>query len=144
MAKVDAAGYADKWSRRLKAATPDIQAGINRVSVAPGVSAAKQAQAMLNNLTARVQDGTWARRVSGVTLQDWQSKALNKGVGRIAAGVDAASAKVTTMAGKLLAAVDGAVAVANQTPRGDLQTNINRAVTFMNEMSKRAPKRTGA
>lgn len=143
MARLDAAAYAEKWSRKLKQATPDITAGINRVTVAPGAAAAKQANAMLTNLTARVQDGTWAKRVGGVTLEDWRAKALNKGVGRIAAGVDAAQTKVTNMAGKLLAAVDGAVQVTNQTPRGDLQTNINRAVTFMNEMSKRAPKRTG-
>ena len=47
------------------------------------------------------------------------------------------------MAGKLLAAVDAAVSVVNQTPRGDLNTNVQRAVTFMTEMSKRAPKRAG-
>ena len=143
MARVDAAGYADKWSRRLKGATVDIQNGIKRVSQAPGVKAAAQAQVMLNNLQARIADGTWQKRVSGVSLTDWQNAALNKGVGRISAGVDAAAGKVQTMAGKLLSAVDGAVQVANQTPRGDLQTNIGRAVTFMNEMSKRAPKRTG-
>lgn len=143
MAKVDATQFADKWSRRLKAATPDIQAGIKRVTQAPGVKAAAQAQVMLQNLSARVNDGSWAKAVGSVSLSDWQNAALNKGVQRISAGVDAAQSKVQMMAGKLLAAVDGAVQVVNQTPRGDLQANINRAVTFMNEMSKRAPKRTG-
>lgn len=143
MAKVDASAYADKWSRRLKAATPDIQAGIKRVTQAPGAKAAAQAQVMLNNLAARVNDGTWAKAVGSVSLADWQNAALNKGVQRISAGVDSAQGKVQAMAGKLLAAVDGAVSVVNQTPRGDLQSNIGRAVTFMNEMSKRAPKRTG-
>lgn len=143
MARVDAAGFADKWSRRLKAATPDIQAGIKRVTVAPGVKAAAQQQAMINNLTARVQDGTWARQVAKVSVSDWQDKALNKGVGRISAGVDAAKDKVTTMASKLLSAVDASVAEVNKTPRGDLSANIQRATTFMTEMSKRAPKRTG-
>ncbi len=143
MARVDASQFADKWSRRLKAATPDIQAGIKRVSQAPGQKAAAQAQTMLNNLAARVNDGSWAKAVGNVSLTDWQNAALNKGVQRISAGVDNAQAKVQTMAGKLLAAVDQAVAQTNQTPRGDLQANINRAVTFMNAMSKLAPKRTG-
>ncbi len=141
MARVDAAGFAEKWSRRLKGATPDIQAGIKRVSAAPGVAAAQQQSAMLANLQARIADGTWARRVASVSLQDWQNAALNKGVNRITAGVDAAQGKVAQMAQSLLAAVDGAVAVTNQRPRGSLEDNINRATTFMREMSKRAPKR---
>lgn len=143
MARVDAAGFTDKWSRRLKAATPDITAGIQRVTTAPGVKAAAQAQAMLNNLSARVNDGTWARQVAGVSLQDWQKAAAGKGVQRIAAGVDGAQGKVQAMAGKLLAAVDGAVGALSTIPRGDLQQNIQRAVTFMTEMARRAPKRTG-
>lgn len=141
MARVDASQFAEKWGRRLKTSTPDIQNGIKRVSEAPGVRAARQQQAMLDNLTKRVQDGSWAKAVSSVSLQDWQNAALNKGVGRITAGVDAAMPKVQQMAGNLLAAVDQAVAETNRTPRGDLQTNINRAVTFMNSMSKLAPKR---
>lgn len=141
MARVDAQGYAEKWSRRLKGATPDIQAGIKRVATAPGVAAAQQQSAMLANLQARVADGTWARRVAGVSLQDWQAAALNKGVNRITAGVDAAQAKVAAGAQTLLAAVDAAVSVTNQRARGSLEDNINRATTFMREMSKRAPKR---
>lgn len=143
MARVNAQEFAEKWGRRLKGATPDIQNGINRVTVAPGQKAAAQASLMLQKLQEAVSNGSWARRVSGVTLQDWKDAALKKGVGRIAAGVDGAQTKVTNMATKLLAAVDASVAEADRTPRGDLQTNINRAVTFMNAMAKNAPKRQG-
>jgi len=143
MARVTAQEFADKWGRRLKAATPDIQAGIKRVTVAPGVKAAAQSAVMLNNLSARVNDGSWGRAVAGVSLSDWQNAASTKGVARIAQGVDGAQGKVANMAVKLLAAVDGAVSVVDRTPRGDLQTNIGRAVTFMNEMAARAPKRGG-
>jgi hypothetical protein len=141
MARVDAAGFAEKWARRLKGAGTDIQNGIKRVTTAPGVKAAAQVQAMRNNLNARIDDGTWGRRTAAVSLNDWQQAALTKGVQRISQGVDGAGAKVTEMAGKLLAAVDQSVAVVDRTPRGDLSTNIGRAVTFMTEMSNRAPKR---
>lgn len=141
MASLSPQEYADKWGRRLKAAGPDIQAGIKRVQQAPGVMAAQQAQVMLNNLAARVNDGSWAKAVAGVSLSDWQTAALTKGVGRIAAGVDAAQSKVASMAGPLLAAVDASVAETNRTPRGDIEANINRATTFMRAMAKNAPKR---
>lgn len=143
MARVTPDQFAEKWARRLKGAGTDIQNGIKRVTVAPGVKAAAQSQVMLNNLAARVQDGTWAKRVGSVSLTDWQNAALNKGVQRITAGVDAAGPKVQAMAGKLLAAVDGAVAETDRIPRGSLEDNINRATTFMRAMSARAPKRQG-
>lgn len=142
MARVTAAEFAEKWNRRLKAAAPDIQRGIERVQEAPGVAAARNQAAMINNLQARVNDGTWARRVAGVSLQDWQQAAKTKGVQRIAAGVDAAQGKVSAMAGALLQAVDAAVAETNRTPRGDLEANINRATTFMRSMAAKAPSRT--
>lgn len=141
MARVSPTEFADKWGRRLKAAGPDIQNGIKRVQTAPGQLAAQQAQTMLTNLAARVNDGSWAKAVSRVSLADWQTAALTKGVGRIAAGVDAAQNKVAAMAGPLLQAVDAAVAETDRTPRGDVETNINRAVTFMRAMARNAPKR---
>jgi len=69
-----------------------------------------------------------------VSLQDWKTAALQKGAGRIAAGVDGASKKQVAMAEKLLANVDRAVAAANQTPRGSIEDNINRMVTFARTM----------
>ena len=141
MARVTPAEYAEKWSRRLKAAGQDIQQGVKRVTEAPGQSAARQAQTMLNNLTARVSDGTWARNVAAVTVDEWRNSVLNKGLQRIAAGVDQAAPGQQAMATQLLGAIDAAVAVVDRTPRGDLQTNIQRAVTFMNEMAARAPSR---
>lgn len=141
MAKVTPQEFAEKWGRRLKAAGQDITRGIDRVQQAPGVKAAQQAQVMLANLQARIADGSWARAVAGVSLADWQNAAKTKGVARITQGVDGAMGKMNTVAGPLLAAVDAAKAAADRTPRGDLNTNIQRAVTFMTEMAARAPKR---
>jgi hypothetical protein len=143
MARMTAQEFADKWGRRLKAAQPDIVAGVKRVTQAPGVKAAAQQDVMLNNLAAAVTDGTWAKRVAGVSLADWQNATANKGAQRIAAGVDGAAGKVQSMAGPLLSAIDAAVAVVEQTPRGDIETNINRSATFAREMAKNAPRKRG-
>lgn len=141
MARLTAQEMADKWQRRTKAAGQDMAAGIAKVSEAPGVKAARQQNVMLANLQARVADGTWARRVGAVSLTDWQKAATTKGVPRVAAGVDNSLANTQKVFGDVLAAVDNAVAVVERTPRGDLNTNIQRAVTFMQEMSKNAPTR---
>lgn len=144
MARVNAQQWLDKWSRRLNAAGPDIQAGVQRVTVAPGVAAAQSAQLMLQRLTESVNSGVWARQVSKVTLADWQKSMTDKAIPRISQGTEAAKRNKQGNITALLAAVDGAAAEANALPKGGLEQSIARATTFMRAMSQRAPKRTGA
>ena len=134
MARVNASEYAEKWGRRTKVATEDYRKGVERVSQAPGEKAAAQAALFAQKVAEAVASGKWQRSVAGVSLQDWKTAALQKGAGRIAAGVDGASKKQVAMAEKLLANVDRAVAAANQTPRGSIEDNINRMVTFARTM----------
>ena len=91
---------------------------------------------MLTKITESVSSGRWARKVAAVPLDEWKKKTLEKGVGRIASGVDAAAATQVAMATELLANIDAAVAVVNQTPRGTLEDNITRMTTFVREMAK--------
>ncbi len=140
MAKLSATEYAEKWGRRLKASTEDVRKGVQRVTVAPGEAAAAQIELMKANLMKSLEDGTWANNVRAVTLQEWQDKFITKGIPRMGAGVDAAQPKQILMAEKLLAAVDASVDQVNRTPRGDLETNIGRMVTFAREMNKRKIK----
>lgn len=139
MAKVDASGWLDKWGRRLNAAGTDIASGVNRVTTAPGQKAAQNRNLWLQ----KVQESAdhWARQVSAVSLSDWQDAMINKGVGRIAAGVTSAQAKKGQVIADLLTAVDKSAAAAKAMPRGSLEQNIQRAVTFMQTMSANAPKR---
>ena len=136
MAKVTPQEYAEKWGRRLKGSTEDIRRGINRVSEAPGIAAARQSDLRLAKVTESISSGRWAARVAAVPLDEWKKKTMDKGLTRIASGVDAAQATQGQMATELLANVDSAVAVANQTPRGTLEDNITRMTTFVREMAK--------
>lgn len=138
MARVNPQEYADKWARRTSAATEDYRKGVQRVTEAPGAAAARQADLMLRKLTESITSGKWAARVGSVSLQEWKDSASGKGVARIAAGVQSAAPGMQQMAQRLLAAVDQAVAAANQTPRGDLDANINRMVTYAREMAARS------
>src|SRR5262245_48843727 len=141
MARVDAAEYTEKWSRRLKASTPDIQKGVNKVTVSPTEKAARQAETALAKIIEAFQNGTWAAQLRKVDLQSWKDSALQKGLTRIAQGVDSAIPGQQEMAQRLLQAVDAAVAKVETTPRGDLETNIGRMVTFTREMAARKLKR---
>jgi hypothetical protein len=130
-----------KWAQNLSGSTAYITAGVNRVTTAPGLSAAAAQDRMLANLTASVTSGQWAKRVAGVSLAQWQTAMNTKGVGRVATGAQAAITANPNLFGPLLTAVDASVATLANTPRGNLQQNIQRAVQFMTAMSANAPKR---
>lgn len=144
MAKVNAQEYAEKWGRRLKGSTDDIRRGIARVSEAPGVKAAQAQDLMKMKLNESIDNGTWASQVRSVSLGDWQAQATNKGINRIAAGVDAASQSQVVMAEKLLANVDAAAAAARRLPKGTIEDSIARMTTYVREMNKRKIRRPGA
>lgn len=141
MAKVTPQEFADKWSRRLGAAGEDIRRGIARTTEAPGIAAAAQQAVMLQNVTAAVSSGKWARRVGAVSLQDWQKSTTEKGIPRIATGAQAAQGKMARVASELLPAVDAAAAMANALPKGTIEDSVNRAATFMREMAKFGDRR---
>lgn len=141
MARVSAQEFTEKWGRRLKGAVTDIQKGIEKVTKAPGESAAAAKDRMKMKLLAAIDDGTWERMVKSVTLDEWKKQARDKGVGRISAGVDGAAQKVEQMAGRLLEAVDASVAEANKIPKGDIEASIQRSNAFIRGMAKRKLRR---
>jgi hypothetical protein len=141
MARTNAQQWLDKWGRRLSAAGPDITSGVQATRTAPGVAAAAAADRMLAGVTEAVTSGTWQNNVAKVPLQDWQTAMVQKGIPRLQQGIAQAQAKKVANVQQTLAAVDAAVAAANQTPRGNLEQNLQRAATFAREMAARAPKR---
>lgn len=134
--RVTAAEFQEKHARRLKAAEPDIRAGIARVDTAPGELAAKKQDKMRARLMAKIDDGTWAARVRAVTLVDWKAKATDKGIPRISQGIDAAKDKVVNFASQLLPAVQAAATKIETMPDLTIEDSIARSGSFIREMSK--------
>lgn len=140
MAKKTPAEITEKWQRNLKGAVPDIRAGVGRVTEAPGKKAAAAADKMLARLTEKVRDGTWGDRVSSVTLEEWKAQMLNKGIGRISAGVDGAADKVADFHAQLATHQDAIQAKLRGMPSLTLQDSINRMTRWVEEMAKFSKK----
>ena len=135
MAKLTAAQFREKHARRLKGATEDMRAGIQRVTENPCDKAAAKQDKMLANLTASVNNGKWAAGLKRVSLEMWKDKADKIGVNRVAAGIDAAAAKVEAFAEQLLPHIDREVAKIAAMPDITLDDNINRMTSFIRGMS---------
>ena len=134
MARVTPQEYADKWKRRLSGSTEDIRRGIDKVTVAPGQSAAAAQDRMLNGVTEAVASGRWARKTAAVPLEAWKGAAKDKGLARIGSGATAAEAKMARVAQTLLPAVDAAAAAARAMPKNTIDDSIARAGEFMRRM----------
>jgi len=141
MSKLTAEELTEKWGRRTKAAVPDIQAGIARVTESPMDKAADKAEKMKMNLIASIDDGTWAKRLRAVPLSSWKDKTIQKVGERLAGGVDAAHDKHLRFASWLNARQDEISNKVKTMPDMTLEDNINRMSTQVREMAAKPYKK---
>jgi len=132
--------FADKHARRLKAATEDIRAGVARVTEAPTAKAAAKQDKMLARLQAAVSSGKWASRLRAVTLEEWKAATTDKGINRIAAGIDAAHGKQVAFAQQLLTYESTLMGTVEKMPDLTLEDSITRATAWIRGMAKFTPK----
>jgi len=136
MAKLTPQEYQEKHARRLKAAVDDMRAGVERVTESPCEKAASKAEKMKTNLVKSIDSGKWQAGLKRVSLTDWKSAMIEKGVNRVASGIDGASAKVVAFASDLLPHIDKAQSKIKSMSDVTLEDNINRMTTFIREMAK--------
>lgn len=135
MAKVTASEYQEKHARRLKEATVDMANGVSKVTTSPMAKAADKAEKMKTNLVKAIDSGKWQAGLKNVTLEQWKDKMINKGIPRIAQGIDDASEKVTAFAEKLLPYIDKGVAEVKKMPDITLEHSIARSTQFIRHMA---------
>ena len=128
--------YAEKHARNLKASVPDIRAGVARVTESPTAKAAAQQDKMIARLQEAVASGKWAAGLRRVSLEEWKDKTLNKGVGRIAAGIDAAHDKVVAFASDLIPFENTLMGRIDAMPDLTLEDSIQRATEWIRGMAK--------
>lgn len=139
MAKLSPEQATEKHARNLKASIPDITIGVNAVTTAPGQKAAANVAKMRANLLESIDDGTWAKRVSAVTLEKWKADMLDKGVNRIAAGIDGSADKMNNFFGKLFPFQDSLKAEVDRLPDLTLEDSIARMTKWVRGMANFKP-----
>lgn len=94
--------FQEKHARNLKAASDEIRKGAEAVTVAPGVKAAEQRKAWETKMASKEVQDKWANNVRKVSLDDWKKDMIEKGVGRISAGLDRSADKIAAFGDKLI------------------------------------------
>jgi len=98
--------------------------------------AAASEDKMIMNLTESVTSGKWRAGLMRVSLEEWKSKMTDKGIPRIAAGIDAAHGKVVAFATELLAFERNLLPRIEAMPDLTLDDNILRAGAWMRGMAE--------
>lgn len=122
-----AAQVAQKWAQNLGASTTSIQNGVNAVQTAPGQIAASRQALMKAKLNAAIDSGKWASRVGNVSLSDWKSAMLNKGVQRVASGAQAAQPKMQAFLTDFLPVAAQVSQTVDAMPKNTIEDSVARA-----------------
>lgn len=136
MARLTPKEAQEKHARRLKGAVEDMRLGVEKVTEAPTKKAAAKKEKMRANLMSAIDSGKWERGLGRVTLEDWKDKMINKGIGRVAAGVDGAAVKVEGFYAEVFPFIDAEKRKLETMPDVTLEDNINRMTTFIRGMAK--------
>jgi hypothetical protein len=141
VAPLNSASATAKWVKGLQGATQQITDGVNAVTVAPGVSAAKQVQTWLARIQASAPK--WQANVAAVSLGEWQQAMITTGIPRIAQGAQAKQGKYQAFADKFFPYLQQGVSQVRAMPKTSLADGINRAVAMINWNAKFSNKSTG-
>jgi hypothetical protein len=126
--------FQDKHNRRLKASIPDITLGVNAVTVSPTSAAAAKQAKMLDRLSTAVNSGKWAASLRAVTLDQWKTATVTKGIPRIAGGIDGSADKVIAFATRLLPFETTLQNTVNAMPDVTLEDSIARMTAWVRGM----------
>ncbi len=129
-----------KWSRRLKGAVTDIQAGIDAVDVSPAEKAIAKKEKMLQNVTAAIQDGRWEKGLAKVTLQDWKNTTKEKVAQRLGQGVDKGMQKRQQFDNWLVGRLNQKLPEIAAMPDMTLEDNIAKMVAMTRHMAEQKYK----
>lgn len=125
MAQKDPTQVAAKWRANLGGSTQSITDGVNAVTTAPGRAAANQKQLWIQQVTASADK--WAARVGAVSLEEWRTQMINKGVPRVASGAQAAEPKMASFMAEFLPHVERVAQQVRSMPKGGIDNAIARA-----------------
>jgi len=119
---------ARKLIDRARSAAPHIAEQVRKVTVSPTEAAAQKIDKMRTNFLKSVDDGKVERGLRRVTLSDWQSAMINKGVPRITQGLEQAESKIVEFNRQFYLHLERVEAEVNAMPDTTLEDNIARAV----------------
>lgn len=127
---------AEKQVKRSQAAVADYKAGVMSVKESPMKKAADAVDRWMDGIRKSYEDGSYVDGLNSVSLAEWQTRTAEKGGANYANGVAKAAQTIAdfqAQRAQFQQTIDAELAAM---PRGDIETNLQRAMTQMRGMSR--------
>lgn len=128
--------FAERWGSGLTGSIERMRTGVEAVSVAPGIAAAAKADKWHAAISRSDTKAKWKARVGAVPLEVWQQAMINKGLNRIADGVENAATKMEAYGTKLIAHQNRLLSEIDALPDITLEDSIKRMTAWTRGMAK--------
>lgn len=134
--RVTAQEFAARWGSGLTGSIERMRTGVENVTVAPGIAAAAKADKWHAAISRSDTKAKWKARVGAVPLEVWQQAMINKGLNRIADGVENAGPKMEVFGEKLIAHQNRLLTEMDTLPDITLEDSIKRMTHWVRGMAK--------
>jgi len=128
--------FAARWGSGLTGSIERMRAGVEAVTVAPGIAAAAKADKWHAAISRSDTKAKWKARVGAVPLDVWKSAMVNKGLNRIADGVENAEPKMAAFGEKLIAHQNRLLVEMDTLADITLEDSIKRMTHWVRGMAK--------
>jgi len=136
MPRVTPTEGADKLISNARTAAPRIAAQVAKVTEAPTLAAAKKIDKMQMKFNDAIASGKVERGLRRVSLEEWKKAMVEKGVPRIAGGLEASRSKIESFNAEFYPFLERVEAKVAAMPDTTLEDNINRMVTNVREIAE--------
>lgn len=126
---------AAKHLRRTTGAIGDMRTGVERMTESPTAKAADKRDKWIARLTESATQDKWERNLRAYPLEQWKRDMIDKGINRVASGLEAAQAKVTNFYEQLFAYENTLLNEINRMPDLTLEDSIQRMSAWVRGMS---------
>jgi len=128
---------AARWAERMRQSTQKITDRVNAVTEAPGIAAARKKDLWVANVAAAKEK--WATKVAAITLDEWKTRMIQKGIPRIATGAMDATGKFELYLNKLFPILRSIMEQLPAREKGNIANNLRRVeiiATKLNEAKR--------
>lgn len=135
MPLLDPTTIAQKWANNLGASTTAIKNGVQAVTTSPTQLAAAAVGKWQAAVATQKAANDFVNSLNKVSLAQWQSAMLNKGLNRIGPGAQAAIPKFTTFLQAFLPFEQNIATQVRAMPSTTLQDRIARMVAMVTQLA---------
>lgn len=136
MAAKDPTQVAAKWVQNIQSAQQSMVNGANAVLESPSAGAMRAKPKMMAKWQAAMANGgKWDNAMSKVTVDQWRTAYIQKGIPRIGQGAQAAQDKMTGFLAQLIPFQQAGLSKIKSMPALNLTDSKNRAAAWIDYMA---------